>query len=121
LPLHTIIPAMLAEGGKTRMTFGVMGGQYQATGHVHFLSQVLDRNLDPQAASDQPRSFCFGGKLSLEPTISEAVRADLAARGHVTEWASEPIGGAQAIYIDHERGVLLGGSDHRKDGFALGY
>jgi gamma-glutamyltranspeptidase/glutathione hydrolase len=120
-PFHTIIPAMLAEGGKTRMTFGVMGGQYQATGHAHILSQILDRDLDPQQASDQPRSFCFGGKLSLEPTISDDVRADLERRGHVTEWADEPLGGAQAIYIDHERGVLLGASDHRKDGVALGY
>jgi gamma-glutamyltranspeptidase/glutathione hydrolase len=110
LPFHTIIPAMLAENGRTRMTFGVMGGQYQATGHVHLLSQVLDRDFDPQQASDQPRSFCFGGKLSLEPTISEAVRADLERRGHATQWADEPLGG-----------VLLGASDHRKDGMALGY
>jgi len=121
LPFHTIIPAMLAEGGKTRMSFGVMGGQYQAVGHAHMLSQILDRDLDPQQASDQPRSFWYNGKLSLEPTISEEVRLDLERRGHVTEWADEPLGGAQAIYIDHERGVLLGASDHRKDGIALGY
>lgn len=121
LPFHTIIPGMLAEGGRVRMTFGVMGGQYQAVGHAHLLSQVLDRDLDPQQASDQPRSFCFDGKLCLEPTISEDVRADLARRGHETIWADEPIGGAQTIYIDYERGVLLGASDHRKDGIALGY
>ena len=121
LPFHTIIPAMLMEGGKVRMSFGVMGGQYQAAGHAHMLTQILDRDLDPQQASDQPRSFCFGGKLSLEPTISEETRRDLERRGHVTEWADEPIGGAQAIMIDHERGVLLGASDHRKDGVALGY
>jgi gamma-glutamyltranspeptidase / glutathione hydrolase len=121
LPFHTIIPAQLAENGRTRMAFGVMGGQYQAVGHVHLLSQILDRDLDPQQASDQPRSFCLNGKLSLEPTISEEVKADLERRGHVTEWADEPIGGCQAIMIDYERGVLLGASDHRKDGMALGY
>lgn len=121
LPMHTIIPGVLEENGRARMTFGVMGGHYQAAGHAHFLSQVLDRDFDPQRASDQPRSFCFDGKLSLEPTISHLVRMDLESRGHVTEWADEPIGGAQAIYIDYERGVLLGASDHRKDGIAIGY
>jgi gamma-glutamyltranspeptidase/glutathione hydrolase len=112
---------MLMEDGKPRMSFGVMGGQYQAVGHAHMLSQILDRDLDPQQASDQPRSFCYGGKLALEPTIAEDVRRDLEGRGHVTEWADEPLGGCQAIMIDHERGVLLGASDHRKDGVALGY
>ncbi|MBB3484488.1 MULTISPECIES: gamma-glutamyltransferase [unclassified Rhizobium] len=121
LPFHTIIPAMLMENGKVRMSFGVMGGQYQAAGHAHMLTQILDRDLDPQQASDQPRSFSFGGKLSLEPTISEETRRDLERRGHVVEWSDEPIGGAQAIMIDHERGILLGASDHRKDGMALGY
>ncbi|TBH59619.1 gamma-glutamyltransferase [Rhizobium leguminosarum] len=120
-PLHTIIPALLTEDGKTRMSFGVMGGQYQAVGHAHMLNQIIDRDLDPQQASDQPRSFCFDGKLSLEPTISDDVRLDLERRGHTTIWAEEPIGGAQAIYVDYERGVLLGASDHRKDGIALGY
>jgi gamma-glutamyltranspeptidase / glutathione hydrolase len=121
LPLHTIIPAMLMDGGKACMSLGVVGGQYQACGHIHLLSQMLDRDLDPQQAIDQPRSFCFDGKLALEPTISEETRRDLERRGHVTEWADEPIGGAQAILIDHERGILLGASDHRKDGIALGY
>ncbi|HEY0218491.1 MAG TPA: gamma-glutamyltransferase [Afipia sp.] len=121
LPFHTIIPAMLMEKGKPLMSFGVMGGQYQSCGHAHMLSQILDRDLDPQQASDQPRSFCFDGRLTLEPTVSEEIRQDLERRGHVIEWAHEPIGGAQAIFIDHERGVLLGASDHRKDGMALGY
>ncbi len=121
LPFHTIIPAQLTENGRTRMAFGVMGGQYQATGHAHIVSQILDRDLDPQQASDQPRSFCHNGKLSLEPTISPDVKIELERRGHDTQWADEPIGGCQAIMIDYERGVLLGASDHRKDGMALGY
>ncbi len=120
-PMHTIIPAMLMRNGKPVMPYGVMGGQYQATGHAHILSRIVDHGDDPQEASDQPRSFCFNGVLSLEPTIGEAIRADLVARGHRTEWAEAPLGGCQAIWIDHERGVLIGGSDHRKDGIALGY
>jgi gamma-glutamyltranspeptidase/glutathione hydrolase len=118
-PFHTIIPGMLAKDGKAIMPMGVMGGQYQATGHVHFLSGILDRGLDPQQASDAARSFAFDGKLSLEPTIAESVAADLKARGHDVVWAEEPLGGCQAIWVDHARGVMFGASDHRKDGFAL--
>ena len=120
-PLHTIIPGMLSEGSRPVLTFGVMGGQYQAAGQVQLLSNMLDRGDDPQAASDRPRAFAFDGALSLEPTIEPAVAAELARRGHAVRIADEPIGGYQGIWIDHQRGVLLGGSDHRKDGMALGY
>lgn len=118
-PFHTIIPGMLAKGGKPVMAMGVMGGQYQAAGHIQLLSGVLDQGLDIQQASDAPRSFAFDGALSLEPTISIAVADDLTARGHQVKWADEPLGGCQAIYIDHARGVMYGASDHRKDGIAL--
>ena len=74
-----------------------------------------------QQASDAPRSFAFGGTLSLEPTISRETAEDLARRGHKIVWADEPLGGCQAIWIDHENGVMYGASDHRKDGFALGF
>jgi gamma-glutamyltranspeptidase/glutathione hydrolase len=121
LPMHTIIPAMLYDGDRLMMSFGVMGGQYQPVGHIEMIGGILDHGLDPQQASDRPRSFCHGGRLSLEPTISEAIRTDLEGRGHVVQWADEPLGGAQAILVDAGRGVLLGASDHRKDGIALGY
>lgn len=120
-PLHTIIPGLVMKDAIPVMPFGVMGGQFQATGHAHFLSHVLDRSYDPQRANEAPRSFAFDGLLTLEPAFGAAVRADLEARGHRTAWASDPIGGCQAIFIDHDRGVLVGGSDHRKDGMALGY
>ena len=77
--------------------------------------------MDIQAAAEAPRSFAFDGALSLETTISPAIRDDLRARGHDARFSEEPIGGCQAIRIDHARGVLLGASDHRKDGLALGY
>ncbi|MGO4739621.1 gamma-glutamyltransferase [Bosea sp. 2KB_26] len=120
-PLHTIIPALLTKNGRTQMTYGVMGGQYQATGHAHVLSSMLDRGDDPQQAADRPRSFVAEGKLTVESTIGPEIRADLAARGHDVSVLPEPTGGCQAIWIDEARGVLLGGSDQRKDGMALGY
>ena len=49
----------------------------------------------------------------------ESVAADLKARGHDVVWAEEALGGCQAIWVDHKRGVMFGASDHRKDGCAL--
>lgn len=120
-PMHTIIPGMVMKDGKTVMPFGVMGGHYQATGHADFLSNIFDMGLNIQAASERPRSFCYDGVLSLEPTNSRADADELTKRGHKVGWAEMPLGGCQAIWIDHARGVLLGATEHRKDGMALGF
>jgi gamma-glutamyltranspeptidase/glutathione hydrolase len=120
-PMHTIIPAMLRENGRISMPFGVMGGAYQANGHARVLTNVVDYGMNPQTAIDAPRSFWDQGAMKVERGYSDGVRADLAARGHDVTIPDTPIGGAQAIRIDYETGVLEGGSDPRKDGCALGY
>jgi len=120
-PFHTIIPAMLVKDGRTVMPFGVMGGQYQAVGHAHVVHRMIDRGLDPQQAAEAPRSFAFRGKLQVERANPESIVTDLARRGHQIDVRNVPIGGCQAIWMDHERGALIGGSDPRKDGLALGY
>ena len=119
-PMHTIIPAMLKRAGKLHMPFGVMGGQYQSTGHARFVSNITDFGMDPQAAIDAPRSFAEGETLNVERGYSDAVRQELADKGHKLATPDTAIGGAQAILIGAD-GVLIGGSDPRKDGCALGY
>ena len=122
-PMHTIIPAMTQNNSRTDMTFGVMGGQYQATGHAHFLSNLIDFGMDVQEAIDAPRVFAdpISGKLQVENGVSPATVNALASLGHDVITPRRPIGGAQAIRIDHATGALVGGSDPRKDGIALGY
>ena len=120
-PMHTIIPGMLRENGRVVMPFGVMGGAYQPNGHVRLMSNMLDFGMDAQAAIDAPRSFSDNGVLKLERSHSEQVASQLTEMGHRIETPETPIGGAQAIRIDHGRGVLIGASDARKDGCAIGY
>ena len=52
---------------------------------------------------------------------SDAIAQTLADMGHKIMRPEVPIGGAQAVEIDYENGVLIGASDARKDGAALGY
>lgn len=120
-PMHTIIPGMVAEGGRAVMPFGVMGGHYQAAGHAALLSALFDRDQDLQPAMDEPRSFASGGLLEVEPTMPAEVLAVLAARGHRVSVLDGPTGGSQAIRIDRRTGMLSGGSDSRKDGMAVGF
>lgn len=120
-PMHTIIPGMLRQNGRVVMPFGVMGGAYQPNGHVRVLTNIADYGMDPQAAIDAPRCFSDAGLMKVERGYSDAVRSELAALGHDVTVPDLPIGGAQAIRIDHETGVLEGASDPRKDGCALGY
>ena len=103
------------------MVFGVMGGQYQAAGHVHFLSNILDFGMDLQEAIDAPRVFATPEGLWIEDNLDDATRKELSDLGHKLVRRKPPIGGAQAIRIDRERGLLIGASDPRKDGVALGY
>src|SRR3546814_15485382 len=65
-PLHTIIPGMIADHGQCDMVYGVMGGAYQAAGHAHFVTNVLDFEMDLQAAIDAPRLFHFAGRRDAE-------------------------------------------------------
>ncbi|MHC0052313.1 gamma-glutamyltransferase family protein [Actibacterium sp. D379-3] len=120
-PMHTIIPGMIRKNGKVIMPFGVMGGAYQPNGHARFLTNVVDYGMHPQAAIDAPRSFSDAGEMKIERGYADAVRTELAEMGHKVTTPDTPIGGAQAILVDDETGVLQGGSDPRKDGCALGY
>lgn len=119
-PMHTIIPAMLVENGEVTGSFGVMGGSYQSSGHARVVSALVDNGMDPQAAIDLPRAFFEGDKTTMEPTWPEATMATMREMGHDVLVATKPIGGGQMIRIDRS-GFLIGGSDPRKDGQALGY
>jgi gamma-glutamyltranspeptidase/glutathione hydrolase len=120
-PMHTIIPALAMRGGRADMTFGVMGAHYQPMGHVQIATNMVDYGMDVQQAIDAPRFFFEGGQSVVERGTPAATIEGLKARGHDVAIAPTPWGGGQTVKIDWERGVLIAGSDPRKDGCALGY
>ena len=130
-PYHTIIPAMSTDAnGDLHASFGVMGGWMQPQGHLQVLVSLLVDGLDPQAAIDEPR-FCIRanppyGPVHLEEGISVEAMSTLAALGHqvvpVSGIRRSPVfGRGQIILRDPETGVLIGGSDPRGDGAAVGF
>ena len=120
-PLHTIIPGLVREGGRTILGYGVMGGLYQPVGHAWALTNHWDFGLDLQQALDLPRAFHSAGRYALERGIPPGTARALAAMGHEVVPADEALGGGQAVAIDWDRGTLAAASDPRKDGLALAY
>ena len=132
-PFHTIIPGFVTKDGKPWLSFGLMGGDMQAQGHVQVICNMIDFGMDVQEAGDAPRFRHFGsseptgqpakggGSVALESGIAAEVRRRSRPRGTLVRSTPGGFGGYQAIRIDLERGVLIGGSDPRKDGVAMGY
>jgi gamma-glutamyltranspeptidase/glutathione hydrolase len=103
------------------MPFGVMGGHFQPMGQTLLLSNIFEFGMDVQEALDAPRLFPRDGQVQVERGISADVVTGLEALGHSCIAWDKPHGGGQAIMIDRARGCLIGGSDPRKDGCAIGY
>ena len=70
-PLHTIIPGMVSREGRVALSYGVMGGEYQAMGHMQFLTAMFDYGHDIQEAQDRPRFVPdpFTGTVDVESTV----------------------------------------------------
>ena len=126
-PFHTLIPAMLCDADGPRVSFGVMGGDVQAQGHLQVVSNLVDHGMNVQEALDQPRFHYLGGPaVALEDAFPEFVRMRLGALGHEVKGPLAALlrggfGGGQGIMIDPATGAYWGGSDRRKDGCAIGY
>ena len=124
-PLHTIIPAMVFKGEKPFMAFGVMGADMQPQGHVQVLINLVDFGTNIQDAMEVPRiRHLEEMEVILEEPLDSQVSGELERRGHRIlrkRFGTNQFGGGQGIIVDPDSGALLGGSDPRKDGCALGY
>ncbi|MXQ11730.1 gamma-glutamyltransferase family protein [Microvirga makkahensis] len=124
-PFHTIIPGFLMRDGEPLMSFGVMGGPMQAQGHLQMVLRTQAWRQNPQAASDAPRWRVIKGReVAVESAMNDSAVRMLEDRGHIIT-REEPeaafgFGGAQLIHRINGGGYIAG-SDHRKDGAAIGF
>ncbi|MFO1468979.1 MAG: gamma-glutamyltransferase [Steroidobacteraceae bacterium] len=137
-PFHTLLPGFIMKDGQPLTAFGLMGGSQQAQGHAQVLIDMIDLGANVQAASDAARFSHAqdGNVLSLESSLYGAVGAALGELGHqVVSAGGEGMGGFQAVSLIASpgenkprggansgiSGVYRAGSDHRKDGAAVGW
>jgi gamma-glutamyltranspeptidase/glutathione hydrolase len=120
-PFHTLVPAMVMKDGRPWLSFGVMGGDMQPQGHVQVPLNLIEFHMNVQEAGEAARYRVAGSGVALESAIGADARAGLSARGHTVRNGFGMWGGFQGILIDPQTGVLMGGSDPRKDGLAIGF
>jgi gamma-glutamyltranspeptidase/glutathione hydrolase len=123
-PMHTIIPAFVTRRGQAYASFGVMGGNMQAQGHVQMMQQLVDLGCNPQTAVDAPRFRVEAGpRVMLEAHTPQAVLDALSAAGHRLEpQAPDSLDfGAAQLIVRQDHGGYIAASDPRRDGQAVGY
>ncbi|MCR3956756.1 MAG: gamma-glutamyltransferase family protein [Gudongella sp.] len=116
-PYNTIIPAFMTKGGKAVGPFGLMGGYMQPQGHIQLLVNILEREMDPQGALDEPRWQWNGSMgISVERDFSEDIRKALGKRGHrIVESQDTSFFGRGQIIIRDQEGFLYGATEKRAD------
>ena len=142
-PFHSIIAGFVMRNGEPLMTFGNMGGAVQPETHAQHIVNVIDHGMNLQMTTDAAR-FTHSqnsNRLSLEHNLYSLVGRSLEAKGHqVRSVNGGAVGGYQGILFtrdpnlpvptytpesieeDHPvNGIYRGGSDHRKDGGAVGW
>jgi gamma-glutamyltranspeptidase/glutathione hydrolase len=142
-PFHTIMAGFVMKDGRPLMAFGNMGGSVQPETHAQHIVNMIDLGMNVQMTTDAARFTHNQGSnaLSLETNLFNLVGGALKAKGHNVRAADGgSVGGYQGILFTRDpslpeptfdrraatedrpvNGVYRAGSDHRKDGQAVGW
>ncbi|MEX2131502.1 MAG: gamma-glutamyltransferase family protein [Pseudohongiellaceae bacterium] len=142
-PFHSIIAGFVRRDDELLMTFGNMGGSVQPETHVQHMVNLIDHGMNVQMTTDVARFTHNQSQnvLSLETPLFELVGPALQARGHTVRAVNgSAVGGYQGILFQPDagiptvpdapagvaedlpvNGIYRAGSDHRKDGQAVGW
>jgi gamma-glutamyltranspeptidase/glutathione hydrolase len=132
---HTMNPPLVLKDGALWAVFGTPGADNQVQINLQVLTAMVDFGLDPQQAAETARwtsnvpgqyaNYPHDGPdvLTMERRFPEAVRRDLARRGHPVDTVGDLEGpcSAEIIRRDGATGMLSAGSDPRRDGWALAW
>jgi gamma-glutamyltranspeptidase len=131
---HTMNPPLILKDGAVWAVCGTPGADNQVQINFQIVTAMIDFGLDPQQAAEMPRwtsnvpgqyaNYPHSGPdvLTMERRFPEAVRTDLARRGHPVDTVGDLEGPCSVEIIRRTpAGMLLAGSDPRRDGWALAW
>ena len=132
---HTMNPVIVTRSGHPVIVCGTPGADTQVQTNLQLLTNAIHFGMTPQEAVEAPRwrslqnpmestvPHTCEDRLELETRFAPEVREALGRKGHriatVGPWGGP--GNAQFIQIEPATGALLGGSDPRRDGYAVGF
>jgi gamma-glutamyltranspeptidase/glutathione hydrolase len=134
-PRLTPNPAIVLKGDGSAWPLGTPAGDAQVQAMVQAFLNVVEFDMDPQQAIEEPRFISHSfpnsfwphtylpGQLSVEGRAARQSVEDLKARGHKIEvWPdwTPAAGGMCMIVADRTRGILSAGADPRRESYALG-
>jgi gamma-glutamyltranspeptidase/glutathione hydrolase len=133
-PRSTLQSTLVTKDGLPLMALGSPGGDDQCLRTMQTFLNMVEFGMNVQQAIEAPRwttrafpssvfpHIMYPGDLGVEERIPEAVRKELAAKGHkVRTLGPWSIGSNGAIVIDPQTGVLSAGADPRVDAYALAW
>ncbi len=128
-PVSNMGPLLLFRSGQPYLVLGSPGGTRIFPSLTQILLNITVFNMSLDQAIEAPRFFSYSDRgkardIYLEDRIPESTRQALLNLGHTLSIrdAFDPyFGGAQAIMVLPDRGIILGGADSRRDGAGAGY
>jgi gamma-glutamyltranspeptidase / glutathione hydrolase len=120
--LSSMSPTVVLKGGKPVLVTGSPGGRTIINTVLGVVTNVIDFDMDVQAAVDAPRQHhqWFPDVLQLEAGDRDLLKK-LEALGHKVRTLPIKQGDAHSIWIDPKTGLYHGAADKRIDGKAAGY
>ncbi|MDF2441115.1 MAG: gamma-glutamyltranspeptidase / glutathione hydrolase [Abditibacteriota bacterium] len=124
-PLSAMTPTfVLRSDGKLWFAVGSPGGPTIINTLLQIITNVVDYDMDLQAAIDAPRVHhqWLPDEIAHEPLgLSKETQSTLIAMGHTFAKTARVIGDAHGVMIDPATGMRLGAADARNEGAAVGY
>ena len=123
-PLSAMTPTIVLKNGKLFLVLGSPGGPTIITTVANILIGVIDYGLNIEQAVNAPR---FHDQWMPDEILMESVGFSpdtigiLERMGHKIKMAHGYWGDAECVAVDGKTGELLGASDGRNDGKAVGY